>query len=324
MPYFTIVMPTYNQGEFIETAVRSVLGQQGGDFQLVVYDALSTDATPAILEKYGDRLVWIREKDRGMVDAINRGLGAAGGEVLAWLNSDDAYLPGALVQVRRAFNADPDLDFVYGDALEMNRAGDIFTPNQFTEDCSRERYLHSHNFICQPTMFFRRRILEKVGPLREDLLWTMDYEWFARFFLRGCKGRRLPYFLAANRDHAVTKTNTGGLTRYREMIAIHRIRPGRPLCTRRSFWIYTAEAGIKGVNGLRDRLPAGSRLARALSLISRAGGNAFLRFVDPRCREEIVQRYHRDIAPRGVNIRDQWGGFAPGAEPAPPPEPATG
>lgn len=306
MPYFTIVMPTYNQGEFIETAVRSVLDQEGGDFELVVYDALSCDETPAILERYRDRLVWIREGDRGMVDAINRGLGAGRGEVLAWLNSDDAYLPSALRQVRQAFQADPDLDFVYGDALEMNRVGEIFTPNLFTEDCCRERYLHSHNFICQPTIFFRRQVLRKVGPLREDLLCTMDYEWFARLFLRGCRGRRLPLFLAANRDHAATKTNTGGLVRYREMIAIHRIRPGRPLWMRRSFWIYTAEAGIKAVNSLRDRLPPRNLLTRALNLVSRVSGKAFLRLVNPRCRDEIVQRFQRDIAPRGPNIRDQW------------------
>lgn len=306
MPYFTIVMPTYNQGEFIETAVLSVLGQAGGDVELVVYDALSTDRTPAILERYRDRLIWIRERDRGMVDAINKGLANAGGEVLAWLNSDDAYLPGTMARVRTAFDADPGLDFVYGDALEIDTAGCIFTPNQFTEECCRERYLHSHNFICQPTMFFRRRILDKVGPLREDLRWTMDYEWFARFFLRGLRGRLLPIFLAANRDHPVTKTNTGGLTRYREMLAIHRLRPGRPLVTRRSFWIYTAEAGIKGVNALRDQLP-GTLRARVLNQISRVSGNLFLCFVNPRRRDEIVRRFHADIAPSGATIKDQWG-----------------
>ena len=310
MPYFTIVMPTYNQGEFIETAVLSVLGQQGSDAELVVYDALSTDATPTILERYRDRLTWIREKDRGMVDAINKGLSAAPGEVLAWLNSDDAYLPGALAHVRAAFEADPGLDFLYGDALEIDAAGRIFTPNQFTEECTRERYLHSHNFICQPTMFFRRRVLDKVGPLREDLLWTMDYEWFARFFLRGLRGRLLPRFLAANRDYPVTKTNTGGSTRYREMLAIHRLRPGRPLLTRRSFWIYTAEAVIKGVNAWRDRLP-GTLRARALNQVSRLSGNLFLRFVNPRRRDEIIRRFHSDIAPGGATIQDQWGAAGP-------------
>lgn len=310
MPYITIVMPTFNQGGFIETALMSVLGQQGNDVELVVYDALSTDGTPAVLERYRDRLTWIREKDRGMVDAINKGLTAAGGEVLAWLNSDDAYLPGALAQVRAAFETDPGLDFVYGDALEIDAAGRIFTPNLFTEECTPERYLHSHNFICQPTMFFRRRVLEKVGPLREDLLWTMDYEWFARFFLRGLRGRLLPRFLAANRDYPVTKTNTGGATRYREMLSVHRLRPGRPLVARRSFWIYSAEALIKGVNARRDRLQ-GTLRARALNQVSRVSGRLFLRLVNPRRRDEILRRFHADIAPRGGTIEDQWAAATP-------------
>jgi len=305
-PSFTVVMPTYNQGEFIEVAVQSVLGQQGCEVALLVYDAVSTDGTAAVLERYRERLRWIREPDKGMVDAINRGLWAADGEVLAWLNSDDAYLPGALARVGQAFADDQALDFVYGDALEMARDGEIFTPNQFTEDCVGERYLHSHNFICQPTMFFRRRVLEAVGPLREDLLWTMDYEWFARFFLHGLKGRRLQCFIAANRDYAVTKTNTGGGARYREMIGIHRLRPGRPLWLRRSFWIYSAEALIKRVNAWRDRLAARTLLARGLNALSRIGGGLFLRLVSPRSRRDIVDRYLKEILPRGRNIRDQW------------------
>ncbi len=305
MPYFTIVMATRNQGEFIETAIRSVL-DQGCDVDLVVYDALSDDETTKVLERYSGCLKWVREGDRGMVDAINRGLFSACGRVLAWLNSDDAYLPGALAHVKAAFEEDPGLDFVYGDALEMDREGNIFTPNLFTEDYSFPRYLHSHNYLCQPAIFFRARVLEKVGMLREDLRWTMDYEWFARFFMAGLKGRRLKRFLAANRDYADSKTNSGGLARYREMMAMHRARPGAPLFLRRSFWIYSAEAVIKGLNSYRQRVREGSIRARGTEILSKIGGRIFLRLVNPRSRKEIQERFQREILPRGRNIADQW------------------
>lgn len=96
-------MPTYNQGTFIEEALLSVLCQKDVNSELIVYDALSTDETPKILELFKNRIIWIREKDRGQVDALNRGLKEATGDILAWLNSDDLYLPFAIKNVRETF-----------------------------------------------------------------------------------------------------------------------------------------------------------------------------------------------------------------------------
>src|SRR5688572_28570838 len=138
-PDFTIIMPTRNHARWIETALRSIFDQDEPSLEVLVMDALSTDNTPEILERYRQRIAWHRRKDDGQADAINQGLASARGEIVAWLNSDDTYLPGALRRVQASFTADPSLDFVYGDALEIDEDGTILTPNLYTEDCSRER-----------------------------------------------------------------------------------------------------------------------------------------------------------------------------------------
>lgn len=298
MNRFSIIMPTFNQGHHIRTAVMSVLDQREVTAELIVYDALSSDATAAFLETVRDRITWIREKDRGQVDAVNRGLRAASGELLAWLNSDDAYLPGALARVAAAFRQDPDLDFVYGDALEMDEEGRILTPNLFTEDAVPARYLFNHNYICQPTLFFRKRLLDKTGPLREDLQWTMDYEWLGRFFLAGCTGRRLPFFLAANRDYPQTKTNSGGSARYREMMNVLSSRPGPRMWMRRATWIYSFEAALKALN---QSAAGGNALA---GLLTKGLGRFFLPLVQPRSRQEIIERFHAHV--RGKTLAEIW------------------
>jgi len=305
-PFFSIIMPTYNQAEFIESSLKSIFNQDTDAYELLVYDAMSDDDTPEILKKYEKLLVWHREQDSGMSEAINKGFKAGKGEVFAWLCSDDMYLPQAFSRVKEAFGQDPDLDFVYGDAIEMDRNGFIFSPNLFTEEYNKDRYLFSHNYICQPTLFFKRSVLEKVGNLHDKNMFTMDYEWFARFHMAGLKARRLPYFLAANRDYSETKTNAGGIERYKNMLQIQSMRPGRPLPLRKSFWIYTLEAAIKACNLCMNRFRSGSLLRKSFSMASRIGSELFLRFVSPRSKRDIIYRFQRDIEPHGKYIQDQW------------------
>lgn len=308
-PRFSIVMPTRNHARWIETAARSVLDQNfAGPVEFVVYDALSDDGTAEILSRYQDRLTWRREKDHGQVDAINRGLAAAKGEILAWLNSDDLYLPGALRQVHDAFTADPALDFVYGDALEIDEDGRILTPNLFTEDCAAERYLYSHNFMCQPTVFLRREAVARIGALRDDLRWFMDYEWFSRLHRAGCRGRRLPHFIAANRDHPSTKTNSGGLARWWEAMRVFAAHSGPFLLRRRSIWIYSLEYVIKSLNAAGWAapvdLPIDKRDPRQRTVDHL---NAWLmRLVRPRSFDDIARRFGTTIAPLATNVSDLW------------------
>lgn len=322
-PDFTIVMPTRNHARWIDDAVRSVLDQNfPGRIELVVFDALSDDATPQILERYRDRLIWRRECDAGQVDAINRGLREARGQIVAWLNSDDLYLPGALVRVHAAFAADPALDFVYGDVIEINEDGRIMTPNPFTEDCDAARYFFSHNYICQPTVFVRRRVIEQIGVVRDDLRWTMDYEWFTRFFRSGLRGLRLKHFLAANRDHPETKTNSGGLARWWETITVRTPIPGPPMIARRSTWIYSLEYLIKSLNAAGwsapAELPREQRNFRQ-RFVDRLNAR-LVRLVQARSFGDIVRRYGRDIAPRGPTVADLWRNATPAPKPAAAPD----
>ena len=309
-PRFSIVMPTYNHGRWIETALRSIFDQGVASLELLVMDSVSTDDTPQILERYRDRLTWRRQKDKGQADAINQGLALAQGEIVAWLNSDDTYLPGAFAQVEVAFAADPSLDFVYGDALEIDEHGNILTPNLFTEECSRDRFYFSHDYICQPTLFLRRSVLAKVGALRADLRWFLDYQWLTRFFAAGLRGRRLPHFLAANRDHPQTKTNSGGLRRWWEIMSVLAANPGPGpfLLARRCLWIYSLEFVIKTVNaaewGAHPHSSEENRRTRAAVLAKL--NTWFMRLVRPRSFDDILQRYHRDISAFGRTVPELW------------------
>jgi glycosyltransferase involved in cell wall biosynthesis len=309
-PRFSIVMPTYNHGRWIDIALRSIFDQGIADVEVIVMDSVSTDDTPEILGRYGDRITWVREKDKGQADAINRGFARTHGEVVAWLNSDDTYLPGAFARVSEAFAADPALDFVYGDALEINEDGGILTPNLFTEDCTRERFYFSHDYICQPTLFLRRSVLAKVGTLRADLRWFLDYQWLSRFFAAGLKGKRLPHFLAANRDHPNTKTNSGGEARWWEIMGVLAANPGPGpfLLARNCIWIYSLEYVIKTINaaewGAHKHSTEEMRRARQWTLDTL--NRWFMRLVSPRSFDDIVRRYQRDIAAHARSVPELW------------------
>lgn len=309
-PRFSIVVPTFNHARWIDVALRSILDQGVDDVEILVMDAVSTDGTAEILAGYGDRIVWHRRPDRGQADAINQGMALARGEIVAWLNSDDTYLPGTLRRVEAAFSEDPSLDFVYGDALEIDEDGAILTPNLFTEECSRDRFYFSHDYICQPTLFLKRRRLAEIGPLRVDLRWFLDYQWITRFFAAGLRGRRLPHFFAANRDHRATKTNSGGLPRWWEIMGVLASTPppGPFLLARRCVWIYSLEYVIKTINASAwGAHPDSSRDAReARATVLNTLNRWFMRLVSPRSFNDIVARYHRDIAVHGRTVRALW------------------
>lgn len=296
----SVVMPTRNQARFIRTAVDSVLQQDDGDVELIVQDACSDDGTSEILAGYAKRLQWHRELDGGQVAAIHRGLRRATGEIQTWLNSDDAYLPGALARVREAFRSDPSLDFVYGDVLEADKTGRILTPNIATQEPDRIRYLYSHNYICQPSLFIRARVLERIGAVREDLQWFMDYEWIGRFFQQGLKGRRLRAFLAVNREYLETKTNQGGWQRYRELLGIQRSRPGPLFLLRPAVRIYALEWLLK--RAAQRRAPG-----KPPSRLEQKGHAQLWRWVKPREEVDIRERYTREFSSLGLaSVEQIW------------------
>jgi len=207
---FSIVTPSYAQGRFIRATIDSVLGQAGVEVQYIVMDGGSKDETVAVLESYGDRLHWVSEPDNGQTDAINKGLKLADGEVVAYLNSDDVYLPGALARVAEVFERHPEVDFVYGDFDAIDEQGGLIDRVK-TVPYDPDILLYDANYICQPASFYRRSLLDKIGGFDDSLRFLMDYEFFLRASKRRVGFHMIPEPLAAIRFHAACKTLSDGV-----------------------------------------------------------------------------------------------------------------
>ena len=176
-PEITIVTPSLNQGRFIRRTIESVLCQDGVAIEYLLFDGGSTDETLEILRQYGGRFSWVSEKDRGQAAAVNKGWRRARGKYLGWLNSDDIYLPGALAQAVAFLEARPGAAAVYGEGYHIAE-DDRKIERYPTEPFDRKR-LGQTCFICQPTVFLRRSVVEEVGYLDESLHYAMDYDlWF--------------------------------------------------------------------------------------------------------------------------------------------------
>jgi glycosyltransferase involved in cell wall biosynthesis len=183
---FSLITPSYNHVEFLGRTVDSVLAQSSDvAIEYVVLDGASTDGTVELLRGYGDQLQWTSTPDNGQVDAINRGLQAASGDIVGWLNSDDLLLPGALRRVADAFSNNPSTQWVFGDCIIVDRHDReirkwISTYKRYqAKRYSRKRLLIS-NFISQMTVFWRRELIERIGLLDESLPLAFDYDYWIR------------------------------------------------------------------------------------------------------------------------------------------------
>jgi glycosyltransferase involved in cell wall biosynthesis len=183
----SVVMPSFNQAEFIEAAVRSVLDQDHQPLELIVMDGGSTDGTLQCLESlaaaYGPRLRWLSAADAGPAHAINKALRLARGDIIGWLNSDDLYAPGAVAAALAQFAAQPDTMMLYGEGQHIDAAGQPL--NRYpTRPPESIQAFHDGCFICQPTVFLRREVFEAVGLLDESLGTAFDFELWLRIFRR--------------------------------------------------------------------------------------------------------------------------------------------
>lgn len=203
-PLVSIVTPSYNQAAFLEQTIQSVLNQDYAPIEYMIVDGASTDGSLEIIRRYSDRLAWwVSEPDAGQAEAINKGLRRCRGEYIAWLNSDDIYLPGAISQAVAAFQKRPELGLVFGDAITIDARGKPL--GRFAFEDWELSHLVSFRIICQPAVFMRRSVLEKAGLLEPTFHFMLDHQLWIRI-ARLSPILHIPGSLwAAARHHAAAK-----------------------------------------------------------------------------------------------------------------------
>ena len=220
----TVVTPSYNQGKYIKRTIDSVLSQNVDDLEYIIMDGGSTDETIDILKSYGDKIIWRSERDKGQTDAVNKGIREAHGEIIGWLNSDDIYYPDAIKKVMKVFENHPEINVVYGNANHI-KEDDSFIEEYYTEDFDYER-LKDICFICQPSLFFRKNLVDKYGYLDDKLQYCMDYDYWLRLG-KGETFYRLNELLAGSRLYDDNKTLGARRKVHEEMLTMQEKNLGK-------------------------------------------------------------------------------------------------
>ena len=220
-PLVSIITPSFNQARYIEATIQSVLGQDYPRIEYIIMDGGSTDGTVDVIKKYENKLAyWVSEKDKGQTDAINKGFARATGDILAWINSDDTYEPGAIAAAVKYLQEHPEVGMVYADCNFINEDGRVigkFGSAQTDYRLLRQGYVH----IPQQTMFFRADLWKQVGPLDPSFYFAMDYDLWTRLAARTAL-HYLPGKVWANfRLHTSGKTIAADDRCWPEMIRVH-------------------------------------------------------------------------------------------------------
>jgi glycosyltransferase involved in cell wall biosynthesis len=233
------VTPSYNQGEFIRATIESVLAQNYPCLEYIVMDGGSTDQTAAIAAEYASRLTWISEKDRGQAHAINKGFSMAAGEIVAWLNSDDILLPGAVTRAVNAFAAAPSgVGGIYGEGYLMDREGRFTRRFPATEPFNLWKLTYLSDYILQQSAFFRRAAVEEIGWLDENLHYALDWDLLIRLGKRFGLHYVAEYF-GVLREYPEAKSFAGGRARIEEIRQVLERHTG--LKRAPGYWTYGIE-----------------------------------------------------------------------------------
>jgi glycosyltransferase involved in cell wall biosynthesis len=219
VPRISVVVPSYNQGGYLDDCLESVVKQDHPDLEIIVMDGGSTDDSVSIIERYAQHLThWQSQPDGGQTAAIVTGFGYANGDLLTWLNSDDVLLPGALHLHAQAFRRQPKADVFYGDHVVVDGAGTVVEQYKHPRYHNRLAWL-TMPYIAQPGTSFTRRIWQEVGGADCSMHCAFDYDLWYRFMKAGARFVHVGGFVSAFRRHGESK----GLTRLEQYAHEHAI-----------------------------------------------------------------------------------------------------
>ncbi|GAB4453762.1 MAG: hypothetical protein Kow0031_35960 [Anaerolineae bacterium] len=231
LPKITVVTPSRNQGQFLEQCIRSVLDQSYPNLEYIIIDGASTDDSVEIIRRYqGSLSGWVSEPDQGQSDALNKGFRRATGELVAWLNADDFYLPDALHTVAGVYREQPGAPFYFGNGLRVNARGESKSA-YFPKDSlrfNRDALRFGLNYILQPATFINRQSLSQVGGVASDLHYGLDTDLWLRLSALG-EPLPVPALLAATREYGATKSSTGSFARVEELRQIAQTHTNMPM-----------------------------------------------------------------------------------------------
>jgi glycosyltransferase involved in cell wall biosynthesis len=218
-PVVSIVTPSYNQGQFIEETIKSVLSQDYPHIEYMVIDGGSSDNSVAIIKRYESKIAyWVSEKDKGQGNAINKGWEKATGEILAFINSDDMLAPGAVSRIVSVFQQNKKIGIIYGDCAEIDEKNDRISFWKSRKTNLKDSIWNGQAFA-QPSAFFNAKLVKSVGMINENLHLALDYDLILAI-MKTAPVYYLPETLAQARIYRNTKTNTLIERHWRESLRV--------------------------------------------------------------------------------------------------------
>jgi glycosyltransferase involved in cell wall biosynthesis len=221
-PKISVITPSYNQGQFLEQTILSVLGQSYPNLEYIIVDGGSSDNSVDVINKYEKHIAyWVSEKDSGQSNAINKGFERATGDILCWLNSDDMFMPGIFSFISNELDIAKPMLLTGSSIRYLETAEGIKTSGHTVISDCQELSLKDVDYIMQPSTFWTRKAWHEIGKLNEDFHYVFDWEWFLRAELLEIPVKVVNKALSIYRIHGEQKTGTGGNQRYREIINLY-------------------------------------------------------------------------------------------------------
>lgn len=221
LPGITVVVPSFNQGRFIDHTLRSLLDQGYPKLEILVMDGGSTDDTVERLKAYGSQIQWVSRKDKGQTDALIKGFNKAVHPWLTWLNSDDFHVGRALHSVADAILTAPGAEIVIGNGHYANPDGTYLRPYPrvaCAEDTDMCEEFFARGYVAQPSVYFKKDAYFRVGGINPDKHLCMDYDLWVRFAVHGCRFMAIEEDISGNRWYEDTKTSSQLVELYSEMV----------------------------------------------------------------------------------------------------------